>query len=118
AREAGPGPADRGTQRRARRAEGRACHVGTPRIAAKARKYRSRHARRARPVAAQLRRSARAHAAPQATLIAPGAVATAATESPTRTIARSNLPSWPGLPMSARQGVFGPIRFRLAAISA
>src|SRR6266480_7869316 len=33
--------------------------------------FRSRHARRARPAAAQLRRSARAHLAPQATLIAP-----------------------------------------------
>src|SRR5262249_38172063 len=45
--------------------------MGTPHRAAQARKHRSRHARRACPDPAQLRRPARAYVAPEATLITP-----------------------------------------------
>src|SRR5947208_17032092 len=48
--------------------------MGTPHRAAQARKHRSRHARRACPDPAQLRRSARAYVAPEATLISGASV--------------------------------------------
>ena len=83
--------------------------LGTPRLAAAARQHRSRHARRARPGAAQLCRSARIDPAHQATLTAFPRVSGAGLPQ-----ARLDAHICPAAKGRAR----APIGFRPAAISA
>ena len=82
-------------------------HLGTPRLAPAGRQHRSRHARRARPRAAQLRRSPRIDPAHQATLTTFPGVSAPVCQSGSRPH------------MSCRKGrVRAPIGFRPAVISA